>query len=108
MQHVSVHGKRCMTLSKRKSFLIPSCRMWTLEYLTTQTVIVLPPNMDSSSFGRHHTWQAGLSQIGAKTDMTLFLASTIQFCTKLYYIITILLLEIQNSFLNMYKSISDT
>jgi len=56
-----VHGKRCMAflytpvsirkdLSKRKAFLFPRCRMWTLEYLATQkvTYIVLPPNMDSS------------------------------------------------------------
>ena len=32
------------------------------------THIVLPPNMDRSSFACHHTWQAGLSQMGAKTD----------------------------------------
>ena len=44
------------------------------------THIVLPPNMDSSSFARHHTRQAGLSQMGAKTDMILFLASTMQYC----------------------------
>ena len=30
------------------------------------------------------TWQTGLSQVGAKTDMTLFLASIMHFCTKLY------------------------
>ena len=72
-------------LSKRKAFLVPGCRTWTLKYLATQKVthIVLPPNMDSSSFARHHTWQAGRSQMGAKTDMTLFLASTIHFCTNL-------------------------
>ena len=40
---------------------------------------MLSPNMDSSSFARHHTWQAELSQMGAKTDMTLFLASTMRF-----------------------------
>jgi len=36
------------------------------------THIVLPPIMDSSSFAGHHMWQAGLSQMGAKIDMTLF------------------------------------
>ena len=33
------------------NFLVPGCRTWTLEYLTTQNItrIVLPPNMDRSS-----------------------------------------------------------
>ena len=72
-------------LSERKAFLVPGCGTWTLEYLATQKVthIVLPPNMDSSSFVCHHTRQAELSQVGTKTDMTLFLASVMQFCTKL-------------------------
>ena len=47
------------------------------------THIVLPPNMDSSSFAGHHTWQAGLSQMGAKINMTLFAVFY-----KYYYIIT--------------------
>ena len=61
-----VHGKRCMAFfytpvgirkAKRKAFLVPSCGMWTLEYLAAQKVThtVLTPNMDSSSFARHHT-----------------------------------------------------
>ena len=57
-----VHRKRCIPvsikkdLSKRKVFLVPGCRMWTLQYLTTQKLhIVLPPNMDSSHFACHHT-----------------------------------------------------
>ena len=42
-----VHGKRCMAFfytpvgirkAKRKAFLVPGCRMWTLEYLATQKV----------------------------------------------------------------------
>ena len=43
--------------AKRKAFLVPGCGMWTLEYLATQKVThtVLTPNMDSSSFARHHT-----------------------------------------------------
>ena len=74
--------------SKRKAFLVPGCGMWTLECLATQKVThtVLTPNMDSSSFVCHHTWETGLSQMGAKTDMTLFLASIMHFCTKLYII----------------------
>ena len=72
-------------MSKRKAFLVPGCETWTLQYFVTQKVpqIVLPRIMDSSSFAHHHTWQAGLSQMGAKTDLALFLASTTQFCTKL-------------------------
>ena len=79
-------------LSKRKAFLVPSCGMWTLEYFVTKkiTQIVLPRIMDSSSFARHHTWQAGLSQMAAKTDMTVFLASFVQTDCN----ITILLLSI--------------
>ena len=76
--------------AKRKAFLVPGCGMWTLECLATQKVkvtqTVLTPNMDSSSFVRPHTWQTGLSQMGAKTDMTLFLANIMHFCTKLYII----------------------
>jgi len=58
--HGMVHGKRCIASlstpvsirkAKRKVFLVPGCRMWTLEYLATQKVthIVLQPNMDCSS-----------------------------------------------------------
>ena len=58
---------------KAKAFLIPGCGKWTPEYLAAQkvTCVVLPwPNMDSSSFTHHHTWQlAKLSQMGTKTDM---------------------------------------
>jgi len=61
-----VHGKRCMAFfytpvdirkAKRKTFLVPGCGMWTLEYLATLKVThtVLTSNMDSSSFARHHT-----------------------------------------------------
>ena len=96
--HGMVHGKRCMAFfytpvgirkAKRRPFLFPGCGTLTLEYLATQKVthILLPPNMDSSSFAHHHTWPAGFSQMGAKTDMTLFLSSTMQFRTKLYLII---------------------
>jgi len=64
--HRMVHGKRCMPFfytsvgirkAKRKTFLVPGCGMWTLEYLATQKVAhtVLTPNMDSSIFARHHT-----------------------------------------------------
>ena len=94
--HSMVHGKRSMVIlhavgirkAKRKAFLVPGCGMWTLECLATQKVThtVLTPNMDSSSFVRPHTWQTGLSQMGAKTDMTLFLASIMHFSTKLYII----------------------
>ena len=58
-----------------KAFLIPGCGT---EYFAAQkTGIVLSPNMDSSSFAHHHTWQAGLNQKGAKTDKhkTLFMGS---------------------------------
>ena len=60
-------------LSKRKAFLVPGCGTWTLEYLVAQKVthIVLPLKMDSSSFACHHTWEAGLSQMGTKTDMSV-------------------------------------
>lgn len=59
--------------------------MWTPEYLAAPivTCIVLPLDVDSSSFG-HHTWQPKLSQMGAQTDMTFFLASTVQSATKFY------------------------
>ena len=64
--HRMVHGKRCMAFfytpvgirkAKRKAFLVPSCGMLTLENLATQKVThtVLTPNIDSSSFARHHT-----------------------------------------------------
>ena len=63
--HRMVHGKRCMVIlhavgirkAQRKAFLVPGCGMWTMEYLATQkvTYTVLTPNMDSSSFARHHT-----------------------------------------------------
>jgi len=63
--HRIVHGKRCMAFfyipvdirkAKRKAFLVLGFRTWTVEYLATQKVTrtVLPPNMDSSSFARHH------------------------------------------------------
>ena len=60
-----------MFLPKRKVFLV--CGTWALEYLVAQKVthIVLALNMDSSSFACHHTWEAGLSQMGTKTDMSV-------------------------------------
>ena len=46
-------------------------------YCSPKTGFVPSPNMDSSSFARHHTRRAGLNQKGAKTDKhrTLFLGS---------------------------------
>ena len=74
-------------LSESKGLSDPRLWEWTPEYLAAQkfTCVVLPwPNMDSSSFAHHHTWQlAKLNQIGTKTDMTLLLASTMQSATKL-------------------------
>lgn len=70
---------------KVKALLIPGGKMWTPEYLAAPivTCIVLPLDVDSSSFD-HHTWQPKLSQMGAQTDMTFFLASTVQSATKFY------------------------
>ena len=91
--HGMVHGKWCMAFfytpvsirkAKRKPFLVLGFGSWTLEYLATQKVthIVLPPNMDSSGFARHQAWQAGLSQMGAKTD-------TMYFCTNCISLLSI-------------------
>ena len=74
-------------LGIRKVFVkmegLPGLRLWDVNNGVScnskVTHIALPPNMDSSSFAHHHKWQAGLSQMGAKTDMTLFLANTMQF-----------------------------
>ena len=63
--HGMVHGKRCIVflstpvsirkvLSKRKAFLAPG---W--------------PNVDSSSFAHHHTWQAGLVKWEPKQTSTM-------------------------------------
>ena len=60
---------------------LPDSRLWDGDpgvSCSPKIGIVLSPNMDSSSFARHHTWQAELSQMGAKTDITLFLASSMQ------------------------------
>ena len=96
--HVMVHGKWInmygflnTPLGIRKVFVkmegLPGLRLWNVNNRVScnpkVTHIALPPNMDSSSFAHHHKWQAGLSQMGAKTDMTLFLANTMHFCTKL-------------------------
>ena len=53
------------------------CGPWSILQLGKLHIYtVLTPNMDSSSFVRHQTWQTGLR---AKTDMT-FLASIMHFC----------------------------
>ena len=75
-----VHGKRCKAflytpvsirkdLSKRKAFLVLGYRTWTLDIVQPKKlhiIIVLPPNMNSSSFAHHHTWQAGLRSNGSQ------------------------------------------
>ena len=81
-----------MFLSKRKPFLQDMDPGVSLEH-KSYTYCAATEHRYSSSFAHHHTWQAGLSQMGVKTDMTLFLASTVPFCTNCD--ITILLLSIK-------------
>ena len=96
--HGMVHGKRCMAFfytpvgirkAKRRPFCSQAARHGPLSILQPKKLHIFCYHLTwiAGSFAHHHTWPAGFSQMGAKTDMTLFLSSTMQFRTKLYLII---------------------